>query len=72
MPELYILCDPVMGDDDELYVKQEIAEAIRDRLVPLAQRPDAQCLRSRLAEPDIESAISPTPQRAARLGRTRT
>ena len=35
--ELYYLCDPVIGDDDELYVKQEVAEAIRDRLVPLAQ-----------------------------------
>jgi len=35
--ECYYLCDPVIGDDDELYVKQEVAEAIRDRLVPLAQ-----------------------------------
>jgi len=33
----YYLCDPVLGDDDELYVKPEIATAIRDRLVPLAQ-----------------------------------
>lgn len=33
----YHLCDPVIGDDDELYVKQEVAEAIRNRLVPLAQ-----------------------------------
>jgi len=32
----YFLCDPVLGDDDELYVKPEIAAAIRDRLVPLA------------------------------------
>jgi len=35
--ELYYLCDPVIGDDDELYVKQDVAEAIRDRLLPLAQ-----------------------------------
>jgi len=33
----YYLCDPVVGDDDELYVKPEVAEAIRDRLLPLAQ-----------------------------------
>lgn len=33
----YYLCDPVVGDDDALYVKQEVAETIRDRLVPLAQ-----------------------------------
>ena len=33
----YYLCDPIVGDDDELYVEQEVAEAIRDRLVPLAQ-----------------------------------
>lgn len=35
--EFYYLCDPVIGDDDELYVKQDVAEAVRDRLVPLAQ-----------------------------------
>jgi pyridoxine kinase len=36
MPALYLLCDPVLGDDDELYVKEEVAIAIRDRLVPMA------------------------------------
>lgn len=36
-PAVYYLCDPVAGDDGELYVKPDIAEAIRDRLVPLAQ-----------------------------------
>ena len=36
-PDCYYLCDPVIGDDDELYVKQELAEAIRDRLLPMAQ-----------------------------------
>ena len=35
--DCYYLCDPIVGDDDELYVKQEVAEAIRNRLVPLAQ-----------------------------------
>ncbi len=35
--DCYYLCDPVVGDDDELYVKPEVAEAIRDRLIPLAQ-----------------------------------
>ncbi|MBL8893505.1 MAG: bifunctional hydroxymethylpyrimidine kinase/phosphomethylpyrimidine kinase [Rhizobiales bacterium] len=36
-PDIYYLCDPIVGDDGELYVKQDIAEAIRDRLVPMAQ-----------------------------------
>jgi pyridoxine kinase len=36
MPSIYVLCDPVLGDDNELYVGKEIAETIRDRLVPLA------------------------------------
>jgi pyridoxine kinase len=33
---LVVLVDPVMGDHGRLYVAQEIAEAIRDQLVPLA------------------------------------
>jgi pyridoxine kinase len=36
-PRPYFLCDPVIGDDDELYVKEETAEAIRNRLVPMAR-----------------------------------
>ncbi|MBL8908535.1 MAG: pyridoxal kinase [Rhizobiales bacterium] len=36
-PGLYYLCDPIVGDDGELYVNHDVAEAIRDRLVPLAQ-----------------------------------
>jgi pyridoxine kinase len=35
-PYTYYLCDPVMGDDDALYVKEEVAVAIRDGLVPHA------------------------------------
>jgi pyridoxine kinase len=35
-PRLRYLCDPVIGDSDGLYVPEETAEAIRDRLVPLA------------------------------------
>ncbi|MDX2258661.1 MAG: pyridoxal kinase [Hyphomicrobiaceae bacterium] len=36
-PDVIYLCDPVMGDDPKgLYVPVEVAEAIRDRLVPLA------------------------------------
>ena len=33
---LYILVDPVLGDDDSLYVSNEVANAIRDELLPLA------------------------------------
>lgn len=36
-PDVLYLCDPVMGDDpDGLYVSEEVAAAIRDSLVPLA------------------------------------
>jgi pyridoxine kinase len=35
-PELFILVDPVIGDEGGLYVPHPVAEAIRDRLVPLA------------------------------------
>lgn len=35
-PYAYYLCDPVIGDDDALYVKEDTAAAIRDRLLPLA------------------------------------
>jgi pyridoxal kinase len=33
---LYVLVDPVIGDGDALYVPQDVAQAIRDELVPLA------------------------------------
>ena len=33
---LYILVDPVLGDDDSLYVSNEVANAIRDEFLPLA------------------------------------
>ncbi len=35
-PELYVVVDPVLGDGDSLYVSVEVAEAIRDELLPLA------------------------------------
>ncbi len=35
-PQLYVLVDPVLGDDDSLYVPQDVAAAIRDGLLPLA------------------------------------
>jgi pyridoxine kinase len=34
--DLLYLCDPVIGDDGGLYVSEAIAEAVRDRLLPLA------------------------------------
>lgn len=33
---LIYMCDPVIGDNGSLYVQKEIAEAIRDNLLPLA------------------------------------
>ena len=35
-PGLLYVCDPVIGDAGGLYVRPEIAEAIRDELMPLA------------------------------------
>lgn len=35
-PKAFYVCDPVMGDLGGLYVKQDVAEAIRDRLMPIA------------------------------------
>lgn len=36
VPVPYLLVDPVMGDHGRLYIPQEVAEAIRDRLLPRA------------------------------------
>ena len=35
-PSAIFACDPVMGDDDALYVKPDLAEAIATALVPIA------------------------------------
>ncbi|MDX3928385.1 MAG: pyridoxal kinase PdxY [Shinella sp.] len=35
-PDLFYLCDPVCGDEGGLYVPEDTAAAIRDRLLPLA------------------------------------
>jgi pyridoxine kinase len=35
-PKAIYVCDPVMGDKGGLYVAPEIAEAMRDRLLPIA------------------------------------
>lgn len=35
-PDALYVCDPVMGDLGGLYVKPELAEAIRDQLMPIA------------------------------------
>lgn len=35
-PEALYLCDPILGDEEGLYVRDEVAAAIRDQLVPLA------------------------------------
>ncbi|MFV0367049.1 MAG: pyridoxal kinase [Hyphomicrobiaceae bacterium] len=37
LPEMLYLCDPVLGDDpDGLYVVEDVARTIRDRLLPIA------------------------------------
>jgi pyridoxine kinase len=35
-PRLIFLCDPVIGDDDKVYVASGIVDTVRDRLVPSA------------------------------------
>jgi pyridoxine kinase len=35
-PSLFVLVDPVIGDGDGLYVSADVAHAIRDELLPLA------------------------------------
>ena len=35
-PKAYYVCDPVMGDQEGLYVPENIAAAMRDRLIPIA------------------------------------
>jgi pyridoxine kinase len=35
-PDAYVLIDPIMGDDGALYVGEEVARAIADKLVPIA------------------------------------
>lgn len=35
-PSLLIMVDPILGDGDVLYVQTDVAEAARDRLLPLA------------------------------------
>jgi len=35
-PDALYLCDPVIGDNDRMYVPDEVATAIRTRLVPVA------------------------------------
>ncbi|MEW5309988.1 MAG: hypothetical protein WDW38_001825 [Sanguina aurantia] len=35
-PDITYVCDPVMGDDGKLYVKQEMVELFRTQMVPLA------------------------------------
>ena len=42
-PDLIYACDPVIGDDNGLYVDRSIAKAIRDRLVPIADLVTPNC-----------------------------
>ncbi len=62
-PEVLIVCDPILGDDHTgLYVPASVAEAIRDRLLPLADviapnRFELQWL-SGLAAHDADAAVA--------------
>lgn len=36
MISLLIVCDPVMGDDDIVYIPKELVPVYRDKVIPLA------------------------------------
>ena len=57
---LHVLVDPVIGDHGKLYVAQDVAEAIRDHLLPLATitTPNAFELAWLAGEADVEHAAS--------------
>jgi pyridoxine kinase len=57
---LHILVDPVVGDHGALYVKQDVAEAIRDLLMPMATitTPNLFELMWLSGEPNLEKAIA--------------
>ena len=61
-PDALYVCDPVMGDAGGLYVPEDVAEAMRDRLVPLADiatpnRHELEWL-SGMSLPDLQSTIA--------------
>lgn len=61
-PRALYLCDPVLGDDGELYVVEDLAVAIRDQLLPLADiatpnRTELEWLAG-APLPDLDSALS--------------
>jgi pyridoxine kinase len=58
--KLHVLVDPVMGDHGKLYVGEDVAEAIRDQLLPLATitTPNLFELGWLTGESDIPTAVS--------------
>src|SRR5271168_4549251 len=61
-PAALYLCDPVMGDGDRLFVKPEIPDLMRDRLVPLADIVTPNCF-----ELDLLTGIKATREAAHAL-----
>jgi pyridoxine kinase len=59
-PELHVLVDPVIGDHGKIYVSEDVAEAIRDHLLPLATitTPNLFELGCLAGESDITTAVS--------------
>jgi pyridoxine kinase len=56
---LHVLVDPVIGDHGQLYVGQEVAEAIRDEMLPLATitTPNVYELQWLAGTTDLEGAV---------------
>ena len=61
-PSLFVLVDPIIGDDDSLYVPVPVAEAIRDQLLPLATCISPNCFElawlARQGVRNVEEAVS--------------
>ena len=62
-PDLIYLCDPVIGDNEGLYIEQETAQSIRDSLVDLADITTPNCfelawLTGRKIAENVNQAVS--------------
>ena len=67
-PKLTYLCDPVIGDKTGLYVKEEIAMAIRDKLIPISDIATPNCFElAWLTKSDAPQTIEETIELAKKL-----
>ncbi len=68
MPKLFVLVDPVIGDDGQLYVPLAVAEAVRDQLLPLANCITPNCFELAWLSQNPVSGIAEAVAAARHLG----